>query len=123
MEMGPLVNEIHHLRKALEMPLREFEDDELYGTSALPDRRDERDELRDQLARKKELEPILAEIQKLRKGLDLTPRQWNTEEIFGPNAVAERIEERDQLREVKPICEEIHQLRSKLAMDPRDVGN
>ena len=29
MEMIPLVSEIHQLRKLLEMPLRDFEDDEL----------------------------------------------------------------------------------------------
>ena len=93
-----------------------------YGGTALPDRRAERDELRDRLARKKEVEPILAEIQRLRKGLDLAPREWEDDEIFGATAVVDRTEERDQLREVKPICEEIHQLRSKLGMEPRDVS-
>lgn len=119
-EMLPIADDIHRLRRHLEMPLRDFEDDELYGPTALPDRKEERDGLLAKKEQRGNIDPLLAEIQKLRRNVELAPREFSEEETTGPDALAERTEERDQLKEVGPLFDEIQDLRRKLEMSRRE---
>jgi len=118
-EMVPIESDIQKLRRKLELPIREFRDDELYGATAIPDRKKERDGLLKQLDQKTNLDPILAEIQRLRKQVDLAPRKWTDAELNGPTAIADRTKERDDLKQVVPLTQEIHKLRKQLDMDRR----
>ena len=76
------------------MPKREFSEEELKGPHALEDRTKERDDLKDRLALKKQIDPIVEEIQRLRKLMDQEPRQFSEEELFGPTALKDRTAER-----------------------------
>lgn len=118
-EMVPLESDIQKLRRKLELPVREFRDEELYGRTAIPDRKKERDGLLKQLEQKNNLDPILAEIQRLRKQVDLEPRKWSDAELNGPTAVVDRTKERDDLKQVVPLTQEIQKLRKQLDMDRR----
>lgn len=119
-EMVPIESDIQKLRRKLEMPHRDFADSELYGPSAIPDRKKERDALLKQLEQKTNLDPILAEIQRLRKQVDLPPRVWTDAELNGPTAVQDRTKERDGLKQVVPLTQEIQKLRKQLEMEPRN---
>ena len=118
--MVPLESEIQRLHKRLEMPRREFEEDELAGPSAVPDRTEERDNLLARLAKKKQVDPLIAQIQRLRKQLDLSVREFDDDELFGPTAVEDRTAERDGLKEVVPLVNDIQKLHKKLAIAKRD---
>lgn len=119
-QVQPLAEEIQKLRRVLDMDPREFEDDELYGRDAIPDREDEVDELRRKVALKNATDPLMAEINRLRTGCGLDPREFTEEERFADDAVEVLTEERDQLEEVQPILNDIHRLRRQLHMDPRE---
>lgn len=119
-QMQPLVEEIQDLRKNLEMPRRDFDDFELYGGTSLDDRTAERDELREKRKRKRITDPIVSEINKLRKHIDLEPKEYLADEIMGENAIEERTAERDQLSEVVPLFDEIQRLCKQLNMPHRD---
>ena len=55
-EVVPLANEIHKLRRQLDMDRREFEEDDLCGPEAVPERTEERDNLLAMLNKKSNLE-------------------------------------------------------------------
>ena len=61
------------------MPERNYDEPELVSEPAISDRTEERDDLLAKLARKKELDPILREIQKYRRQMALEPREWTQE--------------------------------------------
>merc|ERR1712130_758992 len=119
-EMVPLVDEILKLRNKLQMGPRDFSEDELTGEDAIGDRKDERDELLKKLKRSRKTNPLIAEIQRLRRRMDMNPREFTDDEIYGPTAEQDRRDERDQLKEVMPLYNEIHKLRRKLGMPVRE---
>lgn len=90
----PLHDEIHSLRSKCEMPPREFVEKELTGPRAIPERKAERDDLVARLAAKREIDPILGQIQRLRAQLELKPRNFTEAEMFGPTALQDRTHER-----------------------------
>ena len=92
--VSKIVAEIQQLRKDLGMPKRVFTEEELKGPHALEDRTKERDDLKDRMALKKLIDPIIAEIQRLRKLMDQEPREFTEEELFGPTALKDRTAER-----------------------------
>ena len=61
------------------MPERIYDEPELVSEAAVSDRSEERDDLLAKLAKKKELDPILREIQKYRRQMALEPREWTQE--------------------------------------------
>ena len=66
------------------MPRRPFKEVELTGATSYPDREAERDELLAMLGQKNKTDPVVQEIQRLRKGLDLAPKKFTEEELTGP---------------------------------------
>eukprot|EP00463_Aulacantha_scolymantha_P006756 TRINITY_DN922_c0_g1_i1.p1 TRINITY_DN922_c0_g1~~TRINITY_DN922_c0_g1_i1.p1 ORF type:complete len:135 (-),score=28.55 TRINITY_DN922_c0_g1_i1:341-745(-) len=92
--MKDLHDDIHDLRNQLDLDKRDFDEDELVGPNSMPDRTKERDELRACLDRKLQTDPIVKEIQKLHKQLEIPPREFENEELTGPTAVQDRIQEK-----------------------------
>lgn len=119
-DMVPIYEDIHKLRGQLEMPQRHFSDEELYGVKAIADRMQERDDLRARLKRKLEIDPILAEIQKLRRQLDLSPRSFADDDSFDATAVKDRLNERHNLAQILPLAYDIHKLRRQLHQEGRN---
>ena len=96
------------------MTPRVFQEEELTSDSSPQERRDERDALLERQTKRSEIDPSLREIQKLRKQLELPPREFTEDEMFGPTALEDRIEERDLLREMVPLTRDIAKERKKL---------
>merc|ERR1712228_827974 len=118
--MIPLVKQIQDLRKELEMDPREYKEDDLVGPGTIPEREAERDDLLALLSKKKLVDPLIDEIQKLRQNLGLDEKEFTEDELSGPTAVEDRTEERDNLKTVTPLTEQIAELRKKLEMPERD---
>ena len=122
-EVKPLCEEITGLRKQLEMDPRDFEEAEITGPQAVGDRTDERNDLLDKLSRLRQTEPLCNEIQRLRSALEMSPREFEPEEKIGVTAVADRTQERDDLKEMVPIVDDIHRLRRGMEMPPRNFDD
>jgi len=118
-KMLPLHDEIHSLRKKLDMPRRVFKEDELTGPRSYPEREKERDDLLAMLGTKDKTGPIVAEIQRLRQGLGLPPRQFKEEELTGPTAYEDRVKERNDLQDVTDLVQQIQKLRKQMELQPR----
>eukprot|EP00463_Aulacantha_scolymantha_P006247 TRINITY_DN7833_c0_g1_i1.p1 TRINITY_DN7833_c0_g1~~TRINITY_DN7833_c0_g1_i1.p1 ORF type:complete len:112 (-),score=14.23 TRINITY_DN7833_c0_g1_i1:183-518(-) len=108
--MYPLYIEITKLRKKLEMPCREFEDGELTDTNAICDRTDEKDKLLGLLRIKIQLGPIMYQIQKYRKQLEVSERKFDEEELNNPDAVEDLTTERNNLKLIIPLADQIHRI-------------
>jgi len=114
--LDPILKEIQKLRKKLDLPRREFSDDEIYGDTAYDDRVAERNQLVDIL-------PLVNDINKFRKNLDVPYREFEEEELCGEDAIDDRTKERDDLEAIGPVCNEIQSLRKQLDMDVRDFDD
>lgn len=66
------------------------------------------------------IDPLIAEIQAVRKQLGLGPRRFTDDEIWGPTAVKDRRKELADLKAVVPLKDEIADLRKRLDMDRRE---
>jgi hypothetical protein len=93
-------------RRKMEMPVRDFEEENLCGRNAVPERTAERDDLLGRLKRKKAIDPIL--------------REFEDDEIFGDTAIEDRTKERDDLKQVVPLESQIQRLRKQLEMPVRE---
>jgi len=65
------------------MDPRVWKEQELAGETAVEDRTKERDDLLARLNTKKVVSPLVREIQKLRAQMDLPPKNFTDEELFG----------------------------------------
>jgi DNA-binding transcriptional regulator YiaG len=118
-EVIPLESQIQRLRKQLDMPVREWREEDLAGPTAVPDRSQERDELLDRANTRKLVDPVVVEIQRLRKQMDLSAKAFTEEELFGPDAIHDTALMRDELKVMVPLHAEIKKLHKKLAVAPR----
>jgi hypothetical protein len=118
--VAPLKEQIQDLRQQLELGKRVYAKGELDGPRAIPDRTEERDDLLDKLGEKMLIDPLLAEIQALRKYMEMPVRQYSDAEVNGPGAVRERLRERDDLKAMQNLFDEIHDLRKQLQWGRRD---
>eukprot|EP00463_Aulacantha_scolymantha_P000783 TRINITY_DN1513_c0_g1_i1.p1 TRINITY_DN1513_c0_g1~~TRINITY_DN1513_c0_g1_i1.p1 ORF type:complete len:218 (+),score=57.66 TRINITY_DN1513_c0_g1_i1:99-656(+) len=124
-ETQPIYDDINNLRKKLKMPKRVFKDIELdhfKDNNVIPDRIRERKALKEFLKNKAGTDPLITEIQKLRKGLDLEPKEFTEDERIGKTAVEDRTKERDDLKDVTGLVKEIQNLRKKLDLPPREFS-
>ena len=72
------------------------------------------------LQRKNATDPLIREIQQLRKHMDLEEKEFTEEEKTGPDAVRERTDERDDLKNTCGLFDQIAKLRKELNMQPRE---
>ena len=100
-EIPPLVTEIHSLRKELELPLREFEDEELTGPTNVEDRTKERDDLLARVDHLRALQPLIDELQGLRKQLGMPSREFEEGELDADDADVMLQKEIDDLKKVR----------------------
>ena len=92
-----LDHSLQGLRKQLEMDPRVFEDGELDQDDADVMLQDEIDELKKLLNNRDEADALAAEIQELRKLLDMPKRIFTEEELDAQDAVPKLTVERDDL--------------------------
>jgi hypothetical protein len=94
-EADALAAEIQELHGLLEMPPREFTEEELDAKDAVPKLTKERDDLRDELERRRAVGDLPDEINRLRKILYMPPKKFP--DPVPISMVPELIEERDDL--------------------------
>jgi len=100
--------------------------DELIGPTNVEDRTAERDALRDKLDHMRSLQPLIHELQSLRKQLDMPPRVFEEGELDRDDADQMLQHEIDELKklmnrrgEADALAAEIQSLRKELQMEPR----